>query len=85
MIEPDSGQTVYAVVAVGGILGVGDKFFAIPWQALILSSNKAYYVLDMDKKTLESSPGFDKNHWPDSSDQADLQREGLNQFYPSKP
>ena len=24
-------------------------------------------MLDVDKKTLETAPGFDKDHWPDLS------------------
>ena len=84
VLNSESGQVVYAVVSFGGV-GVGDKFFAIPWKALRWPRDKAYCLLDMNKATLETSPGFDKKHWPDSSNQLDLQSEGLNQFYHIKP
>ena len=34
MVDPGSGQIRYAVLSFGGILGMGDKYFAIPWSDL---------------------------------------------------
>lgn len=85
MLDPSNGQVVYAVVSFGGVLGMGNKHFAIPWRALLWNADQKYYALQLDKETLKSAPGFDKNHWPNSSDQWDLQREGLNQFYRTAP
>src|SRR3569623_2906303 len=36
MIDVASGRVAYAVLSFGGILGIGDKLFAIPWHALTL-------------------------------------------------
>jgi len=85
VLDPRSGKVVYAVVSFGGVLGMGDKLFIIPWKALNWSRDKEYYLLELDKTTLTSAPGFDKKHWPDSSNEWELQREGLNQFYHIKP
>jgi len=85
VIDPESGRVVYAVVSFGGILGLGNKLFAIPWSVLQWNREKEYYVLDLDKETLKNAPGFDKDHWPDSSNKWDLQREEINQFYHVKP
>lgn len=81
VLDPDSGQMVYAVVSFGGVLSVGDKLFAIPWKALHWTAAKEYYVLDVDKNTLKKAPGFDKNHWPDSSVKWNQHRQELDQFY----
>jgi sporulation protein YlmC with PRC-barrel domain len=80
VIDPESGQVVYGVVAFGGVLGVGDKLFAIPWDALRWNRVKKYYVLDLDKDTLKKAPGFDKKHWPDTSNKWERLHEELNQF-----
>ncbi|MDO9106433.1 MAG: PRC-barrel domain-containing protein, partial [Methylovulum sp.] len=85
VLDPRSGKVVYAVVSFGGVLGMGDKLFIVPWKALNGSRDKEYYLLDLDKTTFTSAPGFDKKQWPDSSNEWELQREGLNQFYPNKP
>ncbi len=85
VIDPESGHVVYAVVSFGGILGLGNKLFAIPWSVLHWNRDKEYYVLDLDKETLKNAPGFDKKHWPDTSNKWDLRREEINQFYHINP
>jgi sporulation protein YlmC with PRC-barrel domain len=68
MIHLPSGRVAYAVLSFGGILGIGSKLFAVPWSALQVDEDKKCFVLDVDKKTLESAPGFDKDNWPDMTD-----------------
>lgn len=85
VIDPESGEVVYAVVSFGGVFGVGDKLFAIPWRALHWSSDKEFYVLDLDKETLKNAPGFDQKHWPENSEKWEEQRQALGQFYRVTP
>ena len=85
VIDPDKGQVAYAVVAFGGVFGVGDKLFAIPWRALHWTADKEFYVLDLDKATLKNAPGFDKKHWPENSEKWEQQRPALEQFYRVTP
>lgn len=68
MIDITSGRIAYAVLAYGGFLGMGDKLFAIPWEALMLASNEREFVLDLDQEVLKNAPGFDKDHWPTTVD-----------------
>ena len=68
MIDLDRGRVAYAVLSFGGFLGMGDKLFAIPWQAFSVDTTKKQLVLNADKELLEKAPGFDKNNWPDMAD-----------------
>jgi sporulation protein YlmC with PRC-barrel domain len=68
MIDIDDGRVAYAVLSSGGFLNVGDKLFAIPWEALDLDTGDHSFVLDVSKEKLEAAPGFDKDHWPDMAD-----------------
>jgi sporulation protein YlmC with PRC-barrel domain len=68
MIDLDRGRVAYAVLSFGGFLGMGDKLFAIPWQAITVDTTKKQLVLNADKELLEKAPGFDKNNWPDMAD-----------------
>lgn len=34
MIDPNNGEIVYAVLSFGGFMGIGNKLFAIPMEAL---------------------------------------------------
>lgn len=72
VIDPMDGDIDYAVLDYGGFLGLGDKYFAVPWEAIRFSPDGKKAILDVTKKDLKQAPGFDKKHWPDlsSRDQA---------------
>ena len=65
VINPVEGDIQYVVLDFGGFLGLGDKYFAVPWDALQLTEDQKAIVLDVSKKDLKQAPGFDKNNWPD--------------------
>lgn len=68
MLNVQSGRVCYAVMSCGGFMGMGEKLFAVPWAALTLDTEHKRFVLKVEKARLESSPGFDKSHWPDMAD-----------------
>lgn len=68
MLDMRSGQVAYAVLAFGGMLGMGQKLFAVPWQALQLDTVNKRFVLNVEKERLKNAPGFDPDAWPDMSD-----------------
>jgi sporulation protein YlmC with PRC-barrel domain len=68
-IDMERGCIAYVVLSFGGFLGMGDKYFAVPWSALSLDREKKHFVLNVDKEVLKDAPGFDKDHWPDMANQ----------------
>jgi sporulation protein YlmC with PRC-barrel domain len=68
MIDIPSGKVAYAVLSFGGVLNLGAKLFAVPWGALQVDEDEKCFVLNVDKRTLENAPGFDKDNWPDMAD-----------------
>lgn len=52
MIDPQTGEVVYAVMSFGGFLGIGDKHFAVPINALQFSDKDETIILDADKEKL---------------------------------
>ena len=68
LLDMRTGEVSYAVLSYGGFLGMGDKLFAVPWDALTLDAKNEGFTLDVDKKRLQDAPGFDKSKWPDMSD-----------------
>ena len=79
MIDMASGKVAYAVLSFGGVLGLGDKLFAVPWAALTLDTVNKRFTLDVLKDTLKDAPGFDKDNWPSMADKA--WATGLHRFY----
>src|ERR1700730_2616505 len=68
MLDITSGRIAYAVLSFGGFLGMGSKYFAIPWSALTLDAGEKRFILGVSKDQLENAPGFDKDHWPAMAD-----------------
>lgn len=83
MLDMQTGQVAYAVLAFGGFLGLGEKLFAVPWQALHLDTANKRMVLNVDKERLKTAPGFAKDAWPDMSDVS--WAGGIHSFYGTDP
>ena len=83
MLDMQTGQVAYAVLSFGGFLGMGDKLFAVPWQALHLDTVNKRFVLDIEKERLQNAPGFDKDAWPDMADAQWAQH--IHSFYGTDP
>jgi sporulation protein YlmC with PRC-barrel domain len=79
MVDMATGKVAYAVLAFGGLLGMGDKLFAVPWAALKLDTANKRFSLDVSKAALKDAPGFDKNRWPSMSDRT--WAKGVHTFY----
>lgn len=69
MLDTTNGTVSYAVLSFGGVLGLGEKLFAVPWKALKLDTENKRFVLNVNKDRLENAPGFDKDRWPDMADE----------------
>lgn len=68
MMDTASGKIAYGVVSYGGILGMGDKLFAVPWSAFSIDHDNHKLVLNVSKDRLKDAPGFDKDNWPNFAD-----------------
>ena len=68
VIDTRDNRVAYVILSFGGILGLGDKNFAIPWEALAIDLSQKTALLDIEKDRLKNAPGFDKDSWPDMSD-----------------
>ena len=81
MLDMRTGQIAYAVLSFGGILGMGDKLFAVPWERLTLDPVNKRFLLNVEKNQLKDAPGFDKNNWPDMG--SDAWNQQMEAFYGS--
>jgi len=79
VLDGSSNRISYAVLSYGGILGMGDKLFAVPWGALHHKGTDDKTYLDVTSEQLKDAPGFDKSHWPDMADATF--RKNVNTFY----
>jgi sporulation protein YlmC with PRC-barrel domain len=68
MLDLEGGRIAYAVLSFGGVLGMGNKLFAVPWSAFELDTNDKTLILEVDREVLSNAEGFDKNNWPNVAD-----------------
>lgn len=76
MLNTGTGEISYAVLSFGGVLGMGDKLFAVPWKSLMVDHQNKKLVLNVSKDRLKDAPGFEKDNWPNFADPAFAQQIG---------
>lgn len=69
MLDMRSGKVSYAVLSFTAFLSMGEKLFAVPWNALTLDTENKRFTLNVEKDRLKAAPGFDKDLWPNMADQ----------------
>ncbi|EMI21220.1 PRC-barrel domain-containing protein [Rhodopirellula maiorica SM1] len=83
VLDSRTGKVRYAAVTYGGFLGMGDKLFAVPFEAFRvqvdpdelddrddIDSDDYVLVLNVTQEQLEGQQGFDEDNWPNMADRA---------------
>ena len=68
VLDLQTGRTVYAIMAFRGLLGIGHKLLAVPFQAMTVDTADGCFVLRVDKDRLRNAPGFERDNWPEHVD-----------------
>ena len=58
MIDKASGRIAYAILSFGGFLGIGDRYFPVPWEKLTYNTELGGYVTDIGRDVLEGAPSY---------------------------
>ncbi|MES2161091.1 MAG: PRC-barrel domain-containing protein [Pseudomonadota bacterium] len=69
MLDMRTGNIAYAVMAFGGVFTLGEKLFAVPWEALTLDTVNKRFTLNLAKERIEEAPGFNSDQWPNMANQ----------------
>ena len=64
MVGKRNGRVEYAVLSFGGLFGMGEKFYPLPWDVLTYDTDKGGYVVDLDKDRLQGAPSFERGQEP---------------------
>lgn len=64
MLDVRAGRIAYAVVARGGVFGIGERLYAVPWSMLRRDAALDCFVADVAPERLDAAPSFDREHWP---------------------
>ncbi|MFN3946375.1 MAG: PRC-barrel domain-containing protein [Allosphingosinicella sp.] len=64
MVDKFSGKVEYAVMTYGGFLGIGQRYYPLPWRMLDYDTREGGYVVDMSERDLEDAPSFGRGDEP---------------------
>ena len=64
MLDPHTGRVMYAVVAIGGFLGMGENTVIVPWNALEVARDGKSLVLSVSPQMLQQAPAYEKGKEP---------------------
>ena len=59
VLDKQSNQILFAALGFGGVLGIGEKYYPVPWSLLDYDENKGGYVVPLSKDRLEKAPAYD--------------------------
>ena len=65
MVDKRSGQAEYAVMSFGGLFGLGNDHYPLPWDMLDYDPDQGGYVVDLDKEKLTGGPRYRADEEPD--------------------
>lgn len=81
VVDVNNERVHYAVLASGGVMGVGSKLFAYPVNLLREGADKEELVLNVDKEKLKQAPGFERKNWPDWASTQDRYRGEVERYF----
>ncbi len=59
VLDKQSNQILFAALGFGGILGMGEKYYPVPWSLLDYSEDKGGYVVPLNKDVLDRAPAYE--------------------------
>jgi len=83
MVELPAGRVAYAILNPDSDLKLGNNYYALPPNALTLSSDQKYLVSDLNRDKLAAAPHFAREQWQDLSDPAYGSK--VYQYYGKQP
>jgi hypothetical protein len=83
MIDKSSGRIAYAVLGFHGFLGIGDRYYPLPWEKLDYNAEMGGYVVDVDKGMLEGAPSY--THEATAAWEDEAWRRGVYTYYGAHP
>ena len=72
MIDKASGTIAYAVMSFGGLFGLGDNHYQIPWSLLKYNRSLDAYESDIPDEELAKMQSFEKMDFGNRADQEAL-------------
>ena len=64
MVGKRNGRVEYAILSFGGLFGMGERNYPLPWDVLTYDPDQGGYVVDLDKDRLKEAPSYERGSDP---------------------
>jgi hypothetical protein len=61
LVDKFSGQITYAVLSLGGFLGLGKSYYPVPFTLMAYDAPNDLYIVTADRRLLEGGPSWANN------------------------
>ncbi|MDG6257425.1 MAG: PRC-barrel domain-containing protein [Methanomicrobiaceae archaeon] len=68
MIDINDGCIACTALSFSGFMGLGEKIYAVPWEALEYNASDNAFILNVPIERLEKGPCFEGETWPKTAD-----------------
>ena len=58
ILDKQSNQIMFAALGFGGVIGIGENYFPVPWSSLNYNEDKGGYIMALSKDTLDKAPNY---------------------------
>ena len=65
VVGKSDGQVKYAILGIGGFLGIGEEHHTVPWNQLTYDTSRGGYVVNVTRDRLEGAPRSGHGAEPD--------------------
>jgi len=59
VLDKTSNQIMFAALGFGGVMGIGEKYYPVPWSLLAYDEDKGGYVVPLDRERIKNAPAYD--------------------------
>jgi hypothetical protein len=68
LFDLNSGSISCLLLSFGGFMGLGNKYFALPFNSMTFDTEKELCILHIHKDRLKNAPGLEPGHLPQIHD-----------------
>jgi sporulation protein YlmC with PRC-barrel domain len=58
VLDKQSDRIMFAALGFGGVLGVGEKYYPVPWSVLDYNKEKGGYIVPLSEDQLKGAPAY---------------------------
>jgi sporulation protein YlmC with PRC-barrel domain len=80
IIDPQTGEATHIIVARGGFLGIGEEYYAVPFDEVHATAGLQTVVINVSEADIEAAPSIDPDRFRNPETMMD-ERRGTDEFW----